>query len=63
MIQACWNLNDPKTKKREVQGLLSALDELGLKHGTIVTWLDEDDLNDRIDIIPVWKWLLSDQKK
>jgi len=34
--------------------------ELGLSKGTIVTWLDEDVSDQRIDILPVWKWLLTD---
>ncbi len=60
LIQVCWDIHDPDTQKREVGALLSAMDELGLKCGTIVTWLDEDVSDKRIEIVPVWKWLLAE---
>ena len=58
LIQVCWDLSDLNTKKREVQGLLSAMEELRIMRGTIITWLDEDVSDTRIEIIPAWKWLL-----
>jgi len=60
LIQVCWDIHDPVTQKREVSALLSAMHELGLRRGTIVTWMDEDVLDKRIDIIPAWKWLLKE---
>jgi predicted AAA+ superfamily ATPase len=60
LIQVCWDIHDPATQKREVHALQSAMKELGLSKGTIVTWLDEDVSDQRIDIVPVWKWLLTD---
>jgi len=59
-LQVCWDIHDPVTQKREVNALLSAMQELGLSRGTIVTWLDEDVLDKRIDIVPAWKWLLTE---
>ncbi len=53
-------INASATQKREVHALQSAMKELGLSKGTIVTWLDEDVSDQRIDIVPVWKWLLTD---
>jgi len=59
LIQVCWNIHDPVTQKREVCALQTAMKELGLNKGTIVTWLDEEDISDkRIKIVPAWKWLL-----
>ena len=55
----CWDINDPETRKREVAALLEAMKELGLKKGKILTWLDEDLSDERIEILPAWKWLLS----
>jgi len=52
--------HDSATQKREVHALQSAMKELGLSKGTIVTWLDEDVSDQRIDIVPVWKWLLTE---
>ncbi len=60
LIQVCWDIHDPDTQKREVGALLSAMDELDLKRGTIVTWLDEDLSDKRLEIVPVWKWLLAE---
>jgi len=59
LFQVCWDISDPGTKKREVAALLDALKELGLRKGKIVTWLDEDLSDERIEILPAWKWLLS----
>lgn len=59
LIQVCWGIHDPVTKEREVSAMLSAMQELGLKRGTIVTWLDQDMPDERIDVVSVWKWLLK----
>ena len=59
LIQVCWDLQDPATRKREVRGLLSAMKELDVRQGTIVTWLDEDASNESVQIVPAWKWILS----
>jgi predicted AAA+ superfamily ATPase len=58
LIQACWSLADTATRKREVRALQTAMHELGLNRGTIVTWLEEGSV-DRIEIVPAWKWLLT----
>ena len=60
LIQVCWDIHDPDTQKREVGALLSAMDELGLKRDIIVTWLDEDVSDKRLEIVPAWKWLLAE---
>jgi predicted AAA+ superfamily ATPase len=60
LIQVCWDIHDPVTQKREVSALLSAMQELGVSRGTIVTWLDEDMSDKRLDIVPAWKWLLTE---
>jgi len=59
LIQVCWDLGDPKTKQREVNGLRAAMDELQIQRGAIVTWLEEEAFDESIDIIPAWKWFLS----
>lgn len=58
LLQVCWGLNDPATRNRELGALLSAMNELREKRGTIITWLDEETIDERIDVIPAWKWLL-----
>jgi predicted AAA+ superfamily ATPase len=35
------------------------MQELSIKRSTIVTWLDEASAGEDLEIVPVWKWLLS----
>ncbi|MEK6935642.1 MAG: ATP-binding protein [Nanoarchaeota archaeon] len=61
-IQVCLNLENPMTKKREIEGLLEALQKYNLKEGIILTLDKESEENisgKKIIIMPVWKWLLE----
>ncbi len=61
-IQVCWNLEDAATKKREIDALLSAMSEFGLKQGTVITEGFEDEekiARGKIIYMPLWKWLLA----
>lgn len=62
-IQVSHNLSGPKTKKREIDGLLEAMETHQLKNGIIIT-LDEEKeerVNSfKVKIIPAWKWILGD---
>ena len=60
-IQVCRTLQDESTKKRELDGLLEALEAYGLHEGTILTEDEEFELvaeGSRITVQPVWKWIL-----
>ncbi|MBI2669013.1 ATP-binding protein [Candidatus Woesearchaeota archaeon] len=60
-IQVCYELNED-SKKREINGLVDALDKFKLKEGLILTYNQEDKfiIEDKIiKAIPVWKWLLE----
>jgi predicted AAA+ superfamily ATPase len=59
LIQVCWEMSDKKTFERELRGLKSAMDELSLSTGTIVTWDDETAIENRIKVIPIWKYLVN----
>jgi len=60
LIQVCWEMSDKKTFERELRGLKSAMDELSISTGTIVTWDDETVIEDKkINVIPIWKWLIQ----
>ena len=59
LIQVCWKMSEKKTFERELRGLTEAMDEFSISTGTIVTWDDEAQLDNNINIVPVWKWLLS----
>lgn len=63
VIQVCW---DMKTAgDRETDGILEAMEELGVKKGTIITWDFEDEKDFKGKTVyfrPAWKWLLFDRK-
>jgi len=61
-IQVSVSLANPKTQKRELDGLLAAMNKFGLKHGLIITETEEKlwtIAGKKIRIIPLWKFLLS----
>lgn len=60
-IQVCYELNN-ENKKREIDGLLEAMNEHKLEEGLIITFEQEEKLeikNKKITIIPACKWLLK----
>lgn len=59
LIQVALELRDEKTKNRELRALFSAMDETGLKNGTIVTYEDEEEVKQKlktISIVPAYKF-------
>jgi uncharacterized protein len=61
-IQACYDIHDEKTKKREEQGLISACSRFNLNKGRILTMNSEQEyVKDgiTIEIIPTYKYLLN----
>ncbi len=67
-IQVCYALDDEKTRTREINGLLDALDYFNLNTGLILTMYEEETIEVshqsktyQITILPVWKWLLQKQ--
>jgi uncharacterized protein len=64
LIQVCWNLHDEKTKIRELRSLQKAMLELNTTSATIITEEAEGEEivgNTPIKLVPLWKWLLSNQ--
>jgi predicted AAA+ superfamily ATPase len=59
LIQVCWDMSDEDVFKRELRGIKSAMKELSITSGTIVTWDDETLLENNINVVPIWKWLLN----
>ena len=59
LIQVCWDMSDKNTFERDLRGLTSAMHEFSISEGTIVTWDDETQLDGRISVVPIWKWLLT----
>lgn len=65
-IQVCTEMSHDATRRREIAGLMEAMDSYALSEGLIITNDDQEELelreNDRsyqIKMIPIWKWLLN----
>ncbi|PIU22215.1 MAG: hypothetical protein COT14_02290 [Candidatus Diapherotrites archaeon CG08_land_8_20_14_0_20_30_16] len=61
LVQVSWELNE-NNEKREINGIMSAMNEFNLKEGLILTYDTEKTITiDKKNIIikPVWKWLLE----
>jgi len=56
-IQVCWQLTTDNLN-RELNGLKKALEVTKTKKGFIIT-LDQTDVFDDIQVIPIWKWEFS----
>lgn len=62
LVQVCETMADPQTRKREITALTEAMVELQLSAGTIVTRGEEEQIKTAagtIEVIPVWRFLLS----
>jgi predicted AAA+ superfamily ATPase len=59
LIQVCGDMSDTATFERELRGLKSAMTELSIDSGTIVTWDEQSVINDSINVVAIWKWLLQ----
>lgn len=66
LIQVCYNLDNDKTKKREIRALLKASKELKCKNLILITEDKEEKkeiewfgIKREIKFIPLWKWLLN----
>jgi predicted AAA+ superfamily ATPase len=62
VIQVTESLTNPKTKKREINGLLDAAQQYGLKDGLILTdneYVDTIQDGICIHVRPIWFWMLS----
>lgn len=61
-FQVTHSLSDLKTRQREINGLLSALNAYNLSEGMILTADETEELTiegKKIVICPTWKWLLQ----
>jgi len=60
-IQVCHELTEDN-RRRELAGLKSAMARFGLKHGTVLTRRQKEDLQTdvgHIRILPAWEWSLT----
>jgi uncharacterized protein len=64
VIQVCYYLNK-ENKKREINGLMNAMKYFKLNTGIILTYDQEEKIiidKKIIKVIPIWKWLLEQDK-
>jgi len=61
LIQVCWDVNDPKTLKRETDSMKAAMDEMGFEKGTILIHDDKRDIkvDAAIEVRGIKEWLLD----
>lgn len=64
-IQVSKEIADPKTKQREIEGLIEALSRFSLTEGWILTEneeyeekIQEEGQEFKIKVMPIWKWLM-----
>ena len=63
-IQVSAVMDQPDTRKREMEGIFAAMEAYQLKKGTIVT-LDrretiEDESGRQVEIVPCWQWMMEE---
>jgi predicted AAA+ superfamily ATPase len=62
-IQVTATLLDSKTRKREIAGLMEAMNMANLKQGLILTMQEQEEQisidGHEIIVMPVWKWLID----
>ena len=62
LIQVCYDIEDIKTKERELKSLVKSSKELECKNLLVITWdyeAKEDFKGSNIEFVPLWKWLLG----
>ena len=62
LVQVCERLGEGETRQRELRALRSAMREQGLARGLVVTREEEEALEGeegRVDVVPVWRFLLE----
>jgi uncharacterized protein len=67
LIQVCYDVDDIKTRKREVRALLKASRELNCENLLVITQDYEGEgesswfgIKRKVKFVPLWKWLLED---
>jgi uncharacterized protein len=62
LIQVAWDIQQPKTKEREVKSLLLGMEALKKESGIIINseFEGEEMVGGKtISFVPLWKWLLK----
>jgi len=62
LINACFDASDPDTRRREINGLLLAMEKSGQPQSLLLTWDEENThtANGRtVQVKPLWRYLLN----
>jgi hypothetical protein len=66
LIQVCWNLNQEKTREREIKSLLKAGAECNCSELLVITdeyeameTISQNGAQKKVKFLPLWRWLLS----
>jgi predicted AAA+ superfamily ATPase len=66
LIQVSTDISDPDTKNREVNGLISAMENFGIDEGTVITSdnFGTETVSGRIiHYVPLWYWLILEESE
>jgi predicted AAA+ superfamily ATPase len=62
LIKACTTLKEEGAREREIKALETAMEELKLETGTIITLYEKERIKTPagiIDVVPAWEWCLA----
>lgn len=62
LIQVSWSVGEESVREREIKSLFSAMEELKMKKGTVLTYGESDIIrkdSKEITIKPVFRWMLE----
>ncbi len=62
LLQVAYDLDDLKTREREIKAIADAAGELPDTENIILTYEDEEEIvynGVEISVLPVWKWILE----
>ena len=62
LLNVSYEMESPATRAREIKGLIEAMKSLSLKEGSIITAEHKDMIKTdvgKINVIPLWEWLLE----
>lgn len=64
LVQVCYDLSDPETKERELNGLLVGMKNFEMDEGLIITsdeFGEEEIEGKKVRYVPLWYWILKSE--
>jgi predicted AAA+ superfamily ATPase len=61
MIQVCWDMEDQKTRMREIKALIEAEKELGRSRKMILSF-EKVEMDEGVEVNSIWEWLVEKNK-